>query len=154
MFRPDEGKETHLILLHSRKGRWDFPELKQVAKEELRAYNPDSVIIEAKASGTPLIQELRRFGVYATAFSPNRGQDKHVRLNTVSPIFEAGHVWRPDTEWAEEVQEEIASFPYGEHDDLVDATTLALLRYRQGSFVRLYDDEEEEPIGKRKYEYY
>jgi predicted phage terminase large subunit-like protein len=91
---------------------------------------------------------------YATAFSPNRGQDKHVRLNTVSPIFEAGHVWRPDTEWAEEVQEEIASFPYGEHDDLVDATTLALLRYRQGSFVRLYDDEEEEPIGKRKYEYY
>lgn len=154
VFRPDEGKETHLILLHCRKGRWDFPELKQVAKEELQAYNPDSVIIEAKASGTPLIQELRRFGVYATAFSPNRGQDKHVRLNTVSPIFEAGHVWRPDTDWAEEVQEEIASFPYGEHDDLVDATTLALLRYRQGSFVRLYDDEEEEPIGRRKYEYY
>ena len=154
VFRPDEGKETHLILLHCRKGRWDFPELKQVAKEELQAYKPDSVIIEAKASGTPLIQELRRFGVYATAFSPNRGQDKHVRLNTVSPIFEAGHVWRPDTDWAEEVQEEIASFPYGEHDDLVDATTLALLRYRQGSFVRLYDDEEEEPIGKRKYEYY
>jgi len=154
VFYPEEGEETHLILLNCRKGRWDFPELKQVAKEELRLYNPDAVMIEAKASGTPLIQELRRFGVYATAFSPNRGMDKHVRLNSVAPIFEAGHVWRPDIDWAEEVQEECASFPYGEHDDLVDATTLALLRYRQGRFISLYDDEPEEPIGKRKYEYY
>ena len=154
VFYPDEGKETHLILLNARKGRWDFPELKQVAKEELTLYNPEAVMIEAKASGTPLIQELRRFGVYATAFSPNRGMDKHVRLNSVAPIFEAGHVWRPNRDWAEEVQEECASFPYGEHDDLVDATTLALLRYRQGSFISLYDDEPEEPIGKRKYEYY
>jgi len=154
VFYPDEGKETHLILLNARKGRWDFPELKQVAKEELNLYNPEAVMIEAKASGTPLIQELRRFGVYATAFSPNRGMDKHVRLNSVAPIFEAGHVWRPNMDWAEEVQEECASFPYGEHDDLVDATTLALLRYRQGNFISLYDDEPEELIGKRKYEYY
>jgi predicted phage terminase large subunit-like protein len=154
VFYPDEGTETHLILLNSRKGRWDFPELKQVAKEELTLYNPEAVVIEAKASGTPLIQELRRFGVYATAFSPNRGMDKHVRLNSVAPIFEAGHVWRPNRDWAEEVQEECASFPYGEHDDLVDATTLALLRYRQGNFISLYDDEPEEPIEKRKYEYY
>ena len=154
VFYPDEGKETHLILLNARKGRWDFPELKQVAKEELNLYNPEAVMIEAKASGTPLIQELRRFGVYATAFSPNRGMDKHVRLNSVAPIFEAGHVWRPNRDWAEEVQEECASFPYGEHDDLVDATTLALLRYRQGNFISLYDDEPEELIGKRKYEYY
>jgi phage terminase large subunit-like protein len=80
--------------------------------------------------------------------------DKHVRLNSVAPIFEAGHVWRPDMDWAEEVQEECAAFPYGEHDDLVDATTLALLRYRQGSFISLYDDEPEEPLGKRNYEYY
>jgi predicted phage terminase large subunit-like protein len=100
VFYPDEGTETHLILLNSRKGRWDFPELKQVAKEELTLYNPEAVVIEAKASGTPLIQELRRFGVYATAFSPNRGMDKHVRLNSVAPIFEAGHVWRPNRDWA------------------------------------------------------
>ena len=155
VFYPNEGTETHLILLNSRKGRWDFPELKQVAKEQLQIYNPDSVIIEAKASGTPLIQELRRFGVYAQAFSPNRGMDKHVRLNSVSPIFEAGHVWRTEHDWAEEVQEELASFPYGEHDDLVDATTLALLRYRQGSFISLHDDEDDmEGREKRKYEYY
>ena len=143
-------------MLDSVKGRWDFPELKQVAKKQLQLHSPDSVIIEAKASGTPLIQELRRFGVYATAFSPNKGMDKHVRLNSVSPIFEAGHVWRPDNAWAEELQEELASFPYGEHDDLVDATTLALIRYRQGNFVRLFDDDDDirEPVRHDSYEYY
>lgn len=156
IFHPDEGPETHLILLASVKGRWDFPELKQVAKRELHKFDPDSVIIEAKASGTPLIQELRRFGVYATAFSPNRGMDKHVRLNTVAPIFEAGHVWRNEESWALELQEELASFPYGEHDDLVDATTLALIRYREGNFVKLFDDDKEieQPVRHDKYEYY
>ena len=156
IFHPDEGPETHLILLASTKGRWDFPELKQVAKQQLQKFDPDSVIIEAKASGTPLIHELRRFGVYATAFSPNRGMDKHVRLNTVSPIFEAGHVWRTEDSWALDLQEELASFPYGEHDDLVDATTLALIRYREGNFVKLYDDDEDidEPVRHDKYEYY
>ena len=155
IFAPNEGKETHLILLNSIKGRWDFPELKQVAKEQLAAYQPESVIIEAKASGTPLIHELRRFGVYAQAFSPNRGMDKHVRLNSVAPIFEAGHVWRTNDNWAVDVQEELAAFPYGEHDDLVDATTLALLRYRQGNFVTLHDDENDMiPRDMRKYEYY
>ena len=156
IFYPNEGKDTHIILLDSVKGRWDFPELKQVAKKQLLKHKPDSVIIEAKASGTPLIQELRRFGVYATAFSPNKGMDKHVRLNSVSPIFEAGHVWRPDTEWAEDLQEELASFPFGENDDLVDATTLALIRYREGNFVRLYDDDKEidTPRENRTYEYY
>ena len=155
VFNPDEGKETHLILLNCRKGRWDFPELKQVAKEELKMYDPDSVIIEAKPSGTPLIQELRRFGVYATAYSPNRGQDKHVRLNSVAPIFEAGHVWRTEDDWALDVQEECASFPYGEHDDLVDATTLALLRYRQGNLVSLFDDDDDmDQREHQNYEYY
>ena len=144
-----------MILLNCRKGRWDFPELKQVAKEELKMYDPDSVIIEAKASGTPLIQELRRFGVYATAYSPNRGQDKHVRLNSVAPIFEAGHVWRTEDDWALDVQEECASFPTGDHVDLVDSTTQALLRFRQGGWVRAErDDWDDEPKYRRPVEYY
>jgi predicted phage terminase large subunit-like protein len=156
IFYPNEGNDTHIILLNAIKGRWDFPELKQVAKDQLREYDPELVIIEAKASGTPLIHELRRFGVFAQAFSPNRGQDKHVRVNTVAPIFESGHVWRTEDEWAIDVMEECASFPFGEHDDLVDATTLALLRYREGNLVQLYDDhkEPEIPRDKRKYEYY
>jgi predicted phage terminase large subunit-like protein len=156
IFYPNEGSETHIILLNAIKGRWDFPELKQVAKNQLREYDPELVIIEAKASGTPLIHELRRFGVFAQAFSPNRGQDKHVRVNTVAPIFESGHVWRTEDEWAIDVMEECASFPFGENDDLVDATTLALLRYREGNLVQLNDDHKdfEIPRSKRKYEYY
>ena len=156
IFYPNEGSETHIILLNAIKGRWDFPELKQVAKNQLREYDPELVIIEAKASGTPLIHELRRFGVFAQAFSPNRGQDKHVRVNTVAPIFESGHVWRTEDEWAIDVMEECASFPFGENDDLVDATTLALLRYREGNLVQLHDDNKdfEIPRSKRKYEYY
>ena len=113
-------------------------------------------VLPSNYIGNACIAELRRFGVYATAFSPNKGMDKHVRLNSVSPIFEAGHVWRPDTEWAEDLQEELASFPFGENDDLVDATTLALIRYREGNFVRLYDDDKEidTPRENRTYEYY
>jgi len=157
IFYPDEGTETHICLLDVEKGRWDFPELKRVAMENIKYWDPELVLIEAKASGTPLIHELRRFGVYATAFSPNRGQDKHVRVNTVAPIFESGQVWRTDNDFAIELMEECAAFPYGEHDDLVDATTLALLRYRQGNLVQLKDDEDDATSisrSQKKYEYY
>jgi len=77
-------------------------------------------------------------------------------VNTVAPIFEAGHVWRSDDDFAIEMMEECASFPYGEHDDMVDAMTLALLRYRQGNLVELEDDKDIdlEPRSKRKYVYY
>ena len=156
IFYPNEGREPHIILLDVEKGRWDFPELKKHAMENLRYWNPELVIIEAKATGMPLIHELRRAGIHATSFSPNRGQDKHVRVNTVAPIFEAGHVWRSDDDWAIEMMEECAAFPFGEHDDMVDAMTLALLRYRQGNLVELEDDEDInlEPRSKRKYVYY
>ena len=156
VFYENDDSPASLILLDSKKGRYDFPELKQIAFEQWKYWDPDTVIIEAKATGTPLIHELRRHGIYATAFSPNRGQDKHVRVNTVAPIFESGHVWRTEDEWAIDVMEECASFPFGENDDLVDATTLALLRYREGNLVQLNDDHKdfEIPRDKRKYEYY
>lgn len=156
IFYPNEGREAHIILLDVEKGRWDFPELKKIAMENLRHWDPELVIIEAKATGMPLIHELRRMGIHATAYSPNRGQDKYVRVNTVAPIFEAGHVWRSNDSWAIDMMEECASFPYGEHDDLVDAMTLALLRYRQGNLVELRDDEKDDyiPRSQRRYEYY
>jgi len=114
-----------------------------------------SIIIEAKAAGSPLIFELRAMGIPVQEFTPSKGNDKIARLNAVADMFASGRVWVPNTHWAEELVEEVASFPSGEHDDLVDSMTQALLRYRRGGFLRL-DTDEPEPTRyfKRKREGY
>tara|TARA_B100001057_G_scaffold47515_2_gene42346 strand:- start:1493 stop:3004 length:1512 start_codon:yes stop_codon:yes gene_type:complete len=147
VFYKDEGGEPNIILLDSIKDRYDFPELKEVAYENYIHWDPDVVIIEAKASGLPLTQELRKMGIPVQNYSPNRGQDKIVRANAVAPLFESGMVWVPETRWAEELVEELTEFPNGEHDDLVDSTTQALLRFRQGGFLKHPKDYEDEPLG-------
>jgi len=152
-YPPNKG--PHLILLDVRKGRWDFPELKKIALEEYKYWEPETVIIEAKATGTPLTHELRQIGVPVVNFTPSKGNDKHVRVNSVAPLFEAGKIYYPaDKRWAEEVIEECAAFPYGEYDDLVDSTTQALMRFRQGSFINLPDDYQDEPRITQQREYY
>jgi predicted phage terminase large subunit-like protein len=114
------------------------------------------VLIEAKASGTPLTQELRRVGIPVTAYTPSRGQDKIARMNSVAPIFESGMVWAPDESFAEEVIEEMAAFPYGDHDDFCDSATMALMRFRQGGFLSLGDDYDREihPMRRDRRAYY
>ena len=139
------NKGPHLILVDVEKGRWDFPELKKIALEQYKYWEPETVIIEQKASGTPLTHELRQIGVPVLNFTPSKGNDKHVRVNSVAPIFEAGKVYIPERRWAEEMIEECAAFPYGDHDDLVDSMTQAVLRFRQGNFVNLPSDFEDEP---------
>jgi predicted phage terminase large subunit-like protein len=159
VFYPNEGGSgPNLILLDSKKGRWDFPELKEVALDQYNFWEPDTVIIEAKASGTPLTQELRRMGIPVTPFTPSRGADKFTRMHSCAPVFESGIVWCPETNFADEVMEECAAFPNGEHDDLADSMTQAILRFRQGGFITTptdYDDEEDAAFLKsRKREYY
>ena len=144
VFYPDEGGGPNLILLDSQKGRWDFPELKDVALELYRFWGSDTVIVEAKASGLPLTQEMRQTGIPVVNFTPSRGNDKVSRVHSVSPLFEAGMVWAPDTKFADELIEEVAAFPNGEYDDLVDSMTQALMRYRQGNFVQLPTDDWED----------
>ena len=144
VFYPVEGEGPNLILLDSKKGRWDFPELKEIALELYSFWEPDSVIVEAKASGMPLTQEMRQTGIPVINFTPSRGNDKVSRVHAVSPLFEAGMVWAPDKSFAEELIEEVAAFPNGEYDDLVDSMTQALMRYRQGNFVQLPSDDWEE----------
>jgi|TARA_R110002050_G_scaffold293537_1_gene450097 predicted phage terminase large subunit-like protein len=146
VFYPNESGTPALILLDSKKGRWDFPELKQMAFDEYKFWDPDTVIVEAKASGTPLTQEMRQMGIPVVNFTPSRGNDKITRVHSVSPLFEAGMVWYPDTAFAEELVEEVAAFPNGEHDDLVDSMTQALMRYRQGNFVQLPSDDWDEEV--------
>jgi|TARA_R110000868_G_scaffold324779_2_gene585598 predicted phage terminase large subunit-like protein len=156
IFKPEEGGEDHIILLDAVSGRWEFPELKRRARELYDLYEPDMVLIEQKASGTPLTQELRAMGIPVTPFTPSRGADKFMRMNSCAPLFESGMVWAPETNFADEVIEECAAFPNGEHDDLADSMTQAILRFRQGGFIFSPSDynEEDEYSHKRKREYY
>ena len=145
VFFPNESGTPNLILLDSVKGRWDFPELKAKAYELYRFWEPETVIVEAKASGTPLTHELQSMGIPVVNFTPSRGNDKVSRVHSVAPLFESGMIWAPDETWAEELIEECAAFPNGEYDDLVDSTTQALMRYRQGNFVQLPSDDWDTP---------
>ena len=147
IFYPKNSYKPHAMLMDCKKGRWDFPELKKVAMEEYKYWEPETVLIEAKASGMPLTDELRRLGIPVVNFTPSKGNDKYVRVNSVAPLFEAGMVWRPDARWAEDMVEECAAFPFGDHDDLVDSMTQAMLRFRQGNFVVHPEDYDPEPIA-------
>lgn len=154
VFSPSDGAGEAIILLDAQKGRWDFPELKAVAQEQYNEFEPDMVLIEAQASGTPLTHELRAMGIPVVNYRPSRGNDKMTRVHAVSPVFEAGMVWAPDHVFADEVIEECAAFPFAPHDDYVDTTTQAILRFRQGNFINLYSDEDEEEVYRAKRAYY
>ena len=153
VFYLNEDSPLNLILLDSLKGRYEFPELRRRALEQYKYWTPETVIIESKASGLPLTHELRQMDIPVVNFTPSKGNDKHVRVNSVAPLFESGIIWAPDQKFSEEVIEECAAFPYGDHDDLVDSTTQAIMRFRQGGFLphpEDYKDEKREPM-KREY---
>ena len=150
-----EDTGYNIILLNAFKDRYEFPELRRLAHQEYLDHRPDSVIIEAKASGIPLTHELREIGIPVINFTPSKGNDKHVRVASIAPLFEAGKVWAPMHEhFAQEVVEECAAFPFGDHDDYVDSMTQALMRIRQGGLIPHPDDYKPEPIVKRNLKYY
>ena len=156
IFTEPKTNEEHIMLLDAVKGRWEFPQLKEEANELYKLYDPDMVLIEQKGSGMPLTQELRRMGIPVTPFTPSRGADKFTRMHSCAPVFESGMVWCPETNFADEVMEECASFPNGEHDDLADSMTQAILRFRQGGFIVTptdYNDEDDYEFRSSR-EYY
>jgi len=146
--------QANIILLNAYRDRLEFPELKRTVMEEYKQWEPDSIIIEKKASGAPLIYELRAMGIPVQEFTPTKGNDKISRLNAVSDIFASGRVWHPPTRWAEEVIEEVASFPAGEHDDYVDSTSMALMRFRKGGYIRTSMDEPDDYYDTKEYRAY
>jgi predicted phage terminase large subunit-like protein len=151
----ENANDPNVILLDAYKKRMEFPELKEKAFNHYKEWSPDAFIVEAKASGAPLIFELRAMGIPVSEFTPSRGNDKMVRINSVSDLFASGKVWAPSTRWADELIEEMAAFPNSDHDDLVDSSTQALIRFRKGGFLRLQTDEEDEPMSfRRKVSYY
>jgi len=154
VFYPEEDKPANLILLDCVKERYEFPELRRVALDQYKYWKPEMVIIEAKASGLPLTYELRQMDIPVQTFTPSKGNDKHVRVNTCAPLFESGMIWAPDQKFAEEVIEECAAFPHGDHDDLVDSMTMAVMRFRQGGFIQHPEDYLEPKQPPRRMEYY
>jgi len=159
VFQPHRNGDQHLILMDAKKGRWSFPELKDVAQEENDYWEPELILIEAKASGQSLADEMRMLNLPVSTFSPGRrkggGLDKMTRMHIVSPIFESGKVWYPEgRKFADEVIEEVASFPNGDHDDFCDSMTMALMRFRQGGFISLNGEEFEDDPPRKAREYY
>ena len=155
IFEKDEDSGPMLILVDSTKGRYEFPELRRVAMDQYGYWQPETVIIESKASGLPLTYELRKMGIPVINFSPSKGNDKHSRVNAVSPLFESGRIWAPKhMEFAKEVIEECAAFPYGDYDDLVDSMTQAVMRFRQGGLLRHPEDYKDKKIPHKEHIYY
>ena len=152
----DKGTlKTNIICLDAFKQRMEFPELKQKAFEMYKEWEPDTLIVEKKAAGAPLIYELRQTGILLEEYTPGKGSDKIARVNAISDLFASGVVWCPETRWADELMEELAAFPNGEHDDLVDSTSQALLRFRRGGFIQIESDEpEEQRYFRRKAAFY
>ena len=149
VFFNEEKNRHEIILLNALKGRYEFPELKKKCLEHYKEWEPDCLLIEKKAAGAPLIQELRRMDMYVEEYSPSRGKagvsnDKRARVNAVAPLLFDGVVWAPDMRWSHELINECAEFPNGEHDDYVDCVTMALMRFRRGGFVSLSDDSKED----------
>ena len=155
-YNEEERDEAQVILLDAFKDRMEFPELKASALNHWKEWEPDAFVVEKKAAGAPLIQEFRAMGIPVQETNPSRGNDKIVRVNAIADLFASGKVWAPDTRWAREVIEEVASFPNGDNDDYVDTTSQALLRFRQGGFITLDSDEKDEPkyFRRRSAAYY
>ena len=154
LFYPGPDDPLNLILLDAVKERYEFPELRRKALEQYKYWDPEMVIIEAKASGLPLTYELRQMNIPVLNFTPSKGNDKHVRVNSCAPVFESGMVWAPETKFAEEVIEECAAFPHGDNDDLVDSMTQAVMRFRQGGLIKHPEDYKDEKQEPRKMVYY
>ena len=155
VFQENEDMPHNLILLDAVKDRLEFPELRRLAKEQYDYWQPETVLVEAKASGLPLTYELRAMGIPVVNFVPSKGNDKHTRVNSIAPLFESGMIWAPtDEKFAQEVIEECAAFPYGDHDDLVDSMTQAVMRFRQGGLITHPEDYEDQKLPPKKYKYY
>ena len=144
-----EDFAPNLILLGNVRGRFEYPELRRTAQMLYSKHKPDVCIIEKKASGQSLIQDMRRSGLPVKDYMPDR--DKVARAYAASPIMEAGRVWIPkNKKWADELIEELTRFPHAAHDDQVDALVMAIHYLKESWHVTHPDDPEWEDEKRHK----
>jgi len=119
-------KEKRVYLLNVFRKRLGYPELKRAVGEQAGAFNPKTIMIEDKASGTQLIQELVNEGMHAIKkYEPT--MDKIMRMHSVTGTIENGFVYVPDkAAWLAEYLHELTTFPKGKYDDQADSTSQAL----------------------------
>lgn len=158
-----EGREhliSNLILLECGEGRWEFPDLLAKMREINDIYEPDTFVIEKKASGQSLIQEMRRRGMQVSEYVPDK--DKVSRAHACTPFMEAKRIWVPahrldeDTvrprKFAEDMIQQAIQFPFAAHDDLTDVLTQGILWMRdtfnvgQPEYVDEYDEDDEDRV--------
>jgi predicted phage terminase large subunit-like protein len=144
-----EEPAGNLILLSNVYGRYEYPELRKLAQEMYEAYKPDVCIVEKKASGQSLIQDMRRSRIPILEYMPDR--DKVSRVYASSPYLEAGKVWIPNTDWAEALYDESIQFPNAAHDDMVDCMTMAIIYMRDSWNLIHPDDIDHEEYGSSEY---
>lgn len=144
-----ENWVSNLILLGNEKGRFDYPALRTKAQELYDYHKPDVCIIEKKASGQSLIQDLRRAGLPVLDYIPDR--DKTARVYAATPLMEAGRVWLPKGyEWSDDLYGEAITFPNARHDDQVDAMTMAIHYMKESWNLTHPDDPDYEEGYERK----
>jgi predicted phage terminase large subunit-like protein len=126
-----------VYLLHVFRKRLGYPELKRAVLDQAQAYNPNTILIEDKASGTQLIQDLVSEGLHAIK-KYERAMEKTMRMNSVPSTIENGFAYLPENAaWLAEFLHELASFPNGKYDDQVDSTSQALEWYKQLSMTQV-----------------
>lgn len=160
----EDKPKANLLLLDGWRGRVDFPGLKAKAIEYWKDRQPDVFLVENRATGTPLIHELRSMGIPVSEVAVSYATgDKIVRANSVTDLFRSGVVWAPAMKdggwlkWAAEIIEECAEFPNGEYDDYVDTVVHALMRFRKGGYIRVptdYEEPEEKDVRTRRKYYW
>ena len=141
--------QVNAIVLDMWYDRVTYPELRKIAQESYYDYEPDAVLIEKKASGQSLLQDLRMAGVPVIEYMPDR--DKEARAHASSALLEDGRIWYPsDKKWCKDLIDICAAFPATENDDIVDTCTQAWLRLRKGWFVTHSHDDIEDDFEERK----
>ena len=142
----EQDTKVHAMILERLNERLEFPDLKTEAIGHNVQWSPDYTLIEKKASGHSLLQELRRSGISLRAVNPGT-KDKVFRAHMVSQVLKDGRLWYIPRNWAYEVIEQCAKFPVGEHDDLVDCIVMLLAYLRRMGYIELDDDEKAEEMN-------